>query len=172
MAERAQRPGRWWLYSARQLILSFQRKSRGQRRCQLLARDQKPMALAMGFLFEPAKNQKSPMADTDRMVRIALPAYVDIEAVTRERGEQFVLPESYTPEDELQRRGDFAQNARDVGNTLLSAKKGGGQIAGACLVMWSLIVSLQEGVSSMKKRGPIGAKSLDLASASRVARWR
>ncbi|WP_298845141.1 T6SS effector BTH_I2691 family protein [uncultured Salinicola sp.] len=98
-------------------------------------------------------NFSAPMADSSRTVRITLPAYLDIEAVTQERGEQIVLPESYTSEDELQRRSDLAQNARDVGNTLLSAKKGGGQIAGACLVLWSLIVSLQEGAFINEEEG-------------------
>ncbi|KAA0020841.1 hypothetical protein F0A16_03410 [Salinicola corii] len=40
-----------------------------------------------------------------------------------------------------------------MGNTLLSAKKGGGQVAGACLVMWSLIVSLQEGAFIDEEEG-------------------
>ncbi|MDH4573614.1 hypothetical protein [Salinicola acroporae] len=85
------------------------------------------------------------MADSDRTVRIALPVYVDINAVTGASGEPLALPGSYTPEDEQQRLGDLAQNARDIGNTLLSAHKGSGQVAGACLVLWSLIVSWQEG---------------------------
>jgi len=85
------------------------------------------------------------MADSGRTVRIALPVYVDIKAVTGESGEPPALPGSYTPEDEQQRLGDLAQNARDIGNTLLSAHKGSGQVAGACLVLWSLIVSWQEG---------------------------
>nr|CDQ36524.1 hypothetical protein BN993_06032 [Virgibacillus halodenitrificans] len=90
-------------------------------------------------------NFSAPMADSDRTVRIALPVYADIKAVTGESGETVSLPGSYTPEDEQQRLGDLAQNARDIGNTLLSAHKGSGQVAGACLVLWSLIVSWQEG---------------------------
>ncbi|OLO03819.1 hypothetical protein [Salinicola socius] len=102
----------------------------------------RPMALAMGFVYW---NLSAPMASSDRTVRIALPVYVDIKAVTGESGEPLSLPDSYTPEDEQQRLGDLAQNARDIGNTLLSAHKGSGQVAGACLVLWSLIVSWQEG---------------------------
>ncbi|WIX34215.1 hypothetical protein QO259_05995 [Salinicola sp. JS01] len=74
-----------------------------------------------------------------------MPFYVDINAVTGESDEPPALPGSYTPEDEQQRLGDLAQNARDIGNTLFSAHKGSGQVAGACLVLWSLIVSWQEG---------------------------
>ncbi|WFF43375.1 hypothetical protein EVC62_18800 [Salinicola endophyticus] len=85
------------------------------------------------------------MANSDRTVRIALPVYVDINAVTGGSGEPPALPGSYTPEDEQQRLSDLAQNARDIGNTLLSAHKGSGQVAGACLVLWGLIVSWQEG---------------------------
>ncbi|WP_342594783.1 T6SS effector BTH_I2691 family protein [Salinicola lusitanus] len=100
---------------------------------------------AMKSLDGMVGNFSAPMADSDRTVRIALPVYVDIKAVTGGSGEPPALPGSYTPEDEQQRLGDLAQNARDIGNTLLSAHKGSGQVAGACLVLWSLIVSWQEG---------------------------
>ncbi|WP_353981780.1 T6SS effector BTH_I2691 family protein [Salinicola endophyticus] len=100
---------------------------------------------AMKSLDGMVGNFSAPMADSDRTVRIALPVYVDIKAVTGESGEPPALPGSYTPEDEQQRLGDLAQNARDIGNTLFSAHKGSGQVAGACLVLWSLIVSWQEG---------------------------
>ncbi|WP_110598229.1 T6SS effector BTH_I2691 family protein [Salinicola lusitanus] len=100
---------------------------------------------AMKSLDGMVGNFSAPMADSDRTVRIALPVYVDINAVTGGSGEPPALPGSYTPEDEQQRLSDLAQNARDIGNTLLSAHKGSGQVAGACLVLWSLIVSWQEG---------------------------
>ncbi|WP_157958714.1 hypothetical protein [Salinicola sp. CPA57] len=51
------------------------------------------MAFATIFLLEPLR----PMADSDRTVRIALPVYVDIKAVTGESGETVSLPGSYTP---------------------------------------------------------------------------
>lgn len=73
----------------------------------------------MGFLLKPLR----PMADSDRTVRIALPVYVDIAAVTGGGNDEIVPADSYTPEDEQQRRGGLAQNARDIGNTLLSATR-------------------------------------------------
>ncbi|ABE59599.1 T6SS effector BTH_I2691 family protein [Chromohalobacter israelensis] len=98
-------------------------------------------------------NFSAPLADSDRTVRIALPVYVDIAAVTGGGNDEIVPADSYTPEDEQQRRGDLAQNARDIGNTLLSAHKGSGQVAGACLVLWSLIASLQEGAFGDDEEG-------------------
>ncbi|WIX34213.1 hypothetical protein QO259_05985 [Salinicola sp. JS01] len=92
------------------------------------------------------------MANSDRTVRIALPVYVDIKAVTGGSGAQ-IPADSYTPADEQQRLGDLAQNARDIGNTLFSAHKGSGQVAGACLVLWSLIVSWQEGAFEDEEEG-------------------
>ncbi|WP_206019165.1 T6SS effector BTH_I2691 family protein, partial [Salinicola acroporae] len=85
---------------------------------------------AMKSLDGMVGNFSAPMADSDRTVRIALPVYVDIKAVTGGSGAE-IPADSYTPEDEQQRLGDLAQNARDIGNTLFSAHKGSGQVAGA-----------------------------------------
>ncbi|WIX34211.1 T6SS effector BTH_I2691 family protein [Salinicola sp. JS01] len=107
---------------------------------------------AMKSLDGMVGNFSAPMADSDRTVRIALPVYVDIKAVTGGSGAE-IPADSYTPSDEQQRLSDLAQNARDIGNTLFSAHKGSGQVAGACLVLWSLIVSWQEGAFEDEEEG-------------------
>ncbi|WP_286009794.1 T6SS effector BTH_I2691 family protein [Salinicola avicenniae] len=101
------------------------------------------LSRAMKSLDGATGNFAAPLADRNRVIRIALPDYVADILKASGDDKPLLLQGSYTWEDGQQRQQDFNDSARDVGNTLVSARQGYGQIAGVCLVLWNLVSAVE-----------------------------
>ncbi|WP_110688084.1 T6SS effector BTH_I2691 family protein [Salinicola aestuarinus] len=88
-------------------------------------------------------NFSAPLADRERRVRISLPEEIAAVLGAQDDSDESNLLEHYTLEDDQKRQSDLGSNATSLGNTLVTAYKGYGQVAGMCLVLWNLVSTLE-----------------------------